>query len=306
MKSVFFPMLLVVFSCRAENTQPMLEIQKAGDDYRIVQEAQDKTLALTKPNAWQGNVEILSPLGIHAGVLWPHFLMHSEGNWLTDKVESEGMKLLDFDILLSSGPLVGYRARWTFRDYFTSSETHFVWFDADNSVQVHWIRTELQVLRDLEHITAVWVEFMTRENSFTTVATKRENGTKVTMDVGKTGAERNMHYWHEYRLAETGWITIFGSKSGQTGCAVLVPLASSQSPVRPRVNNGHVDNIELHILDPRTPDTLKKGAKLFLEYLLLAGPDNTDVRWIDPAVERARDCLERHENLVSRRVKKLR
>ena len=300
MRSAFaISMLVRVACCAGADDSSVLELNKSSeDDYRFVVSETGRDLAVTAPNACQGNVNIISPNGEHCGVTWPHFLMMSEGKWLTDKVESEGQKLLTFEVLNESGPVIGYRGEWKFRDYFVSSETHFAWYEPTSTTQVHFVRTELEILEDLEDITTTWVEFMTRENSYTTVAAKTKDGDVTTMDISKTGRKRNMHYWDGEELADDGWVTIYGARYGQDSCVALVPLKHSPDPIRPRINNGHVDNIEIHMLDARKRNALKKGEKFFLEYLLIAGPDKSDWKWLDPAVERARAFMRRSQNLL--------
>jgi len=302
MRLTFAAWMLVAFCQWAvAGDEGVLELSKRGDAYRFIVRKTGRELAVTVPDAWQGNVRILSPSGKHCGVAWPHFLMNSEGKWLADKVESEGMKLVAFKVLQPSGRVIGYRGKWKFRDYFTSSETHFTWYESAQSTQVHLVRTQLRVLKDLEGITTGWVEFMTRENSYTTVAARVRGGTVVTMDVSKTGRGRNMHYWDGREFADGGWITIYGSRIGQGGCAAFVPLRYRPGPMRPRINNGHVDNIEIHMLDARKRNRLKKGQEFHLEYLLIAGPDKKDWKWIAPAVQRARAFMARAKRLLEPR-----
>ena len=50
--------------------------------------------------------------------------------------------------------------------------------------------------------------------------------------------------------------------------------------LRPRINNGHVDNIEIHVLDGGRRNFLKKGRIFSLEYLLIVGPDLEDWTWM--------------------------
>ena len=305
MRLRFAALILVAFSHWAvASDEGLLELRKTGGAYRFVLRKTGKEFAVMVPDAWQGNVRIFSPSGEHCGVAWPHFLMNSEGKWLTDNVESEGMQLVYFEVLQPSGPVIGYRGKWKFRDYFTSSETHFTWYESAQSTQVHLVRTQLRVLKDLENITTTWVEFMTRENTYTTAAAMVKGGTVVTMDVSKTGRRRNMHYWDGRELADGGWITIYGPRCGQAGCAAFVPLTYGPGPMRPRINNGHVDNIEIHMLDARKRNTLNKGQEFFLEYLLIAGPDNKDWKWIDRAVERARAFMQRSKSLLDTRRRK--
>jgi hypothetical protein len=284
---------ILLLTLLAASDGPPLELVTAGvDDYRVVVADDRKELAALRPDAWQGNVNILSPNGRLVGVNWPHFLMNSEGRWLTDRVESEGQQLAEFKVLVPSGPVVGYRGTWKFRDYFVSRETHRIWYEPDSQVQVHFIQTELEVIKDLPEISAVWVEFMTQENSCATAAAKMKDGTVATMDVSKTGPLANMHYWDGQELARDGWIAIYGARQGQGGCVALAPRDRASGPIHPRVNNGHVDNIELHMLDARERHLLQTGQRFSLEYLLLAGSDRSDTDWIAPALAKAANTVE--------------
>src|SRR6185295_17611466 len=134
-----------------------------------------------------------------------------EGKWLTDKVESEGFDLVEFKTLQTTGPAIGYSGQWKFRDYCLSSECHFVWYDATNAIQVHLVKAQLEILKDLT-ISSAWVEFMSPENSFTTVAAKIKDGKVITMNVSQTGTNANMHYLDGFDLANDGWITIYGAR----------------------------------------------------------------------------------------------
>ena len=284
---------VLLFTLLAASDGPPLNLVAAGtDDYRVVIAGDKKELAAIRPDVWQGNVNILSPTGRLAGVNWPHFLMGSEGHWLTDWVESEGQQLVEFQVLVPSGRVVGYRGAWKFRDYFVSRETHRIWYDPESQMQVHFAQTELDVLKDLPEVNAVWVEFMTQENSYSTAAAKMKDGSVATLDVSKTGLLANMHYWDGQELACGGWIAIYGTRQGQGGCVALAPLERTSGPIHPRVNNGHVDNIELHVLDARKRQPLQAGQRFSLEYLLLAGPDRSDTNWIEPALAKAAVTLE--------------
>ena len=275
-----------------------VELKKAGNDnYRLM--AGKKELAVLMPNAWQGNLNILSTQNkTVCGVSWPHFLLHSEGKWLTDRVESEGLNLVEFKTLSTSGSVIGYRGRWKFRDYCTSSECHFVWYDSANATQVHLVKTQIEILKDMADISSAWVEFMSPENSYTMVAAKVKEGKIITMNVSATGANANMHYLDGYELANDGWITIYGARKGQDACVAMAPINHSSGAVSPRINNGHVDNIEMHVLDARNRNSLTKGQTFSLEYLLLVGPDQKDWKWIDPAVQSARTFMTNNPTLA--------
>lgn len=289
MSTIYLGMfLLLLCQSAVASDDDALELRKTGDEYRLRLRETSRELARVVPDAWQGNVRVLSPSGQECGVVWPHFLMNSEGNWLTDRVESEGMKLIEFEVLQDTGPVIGYRGQWKFRDYFTSSEMHFIWYRSAESTQVHLVKTRLQVLKDLEGINAIWVEFMTRENSYTTAAAMVKERKVITLDVSKTGLEQNMHYWDGQVLDEPGWISISGARNNQDASAALVPLNFSTGAVRPRINNGHVDNIEIHMLDASKRNNLTAGEEFHLEYLLFVGPDKKGWKWIDRAVKRAR------------------
>lgn len=52
------------------------------------------------PDAWSGNANVYAPGGtIRVGHFWSQLLMFSGGNWLTDRVESEGFRLISFEVL---------------------------------------------------------------------------------------------------------------------------------------------------------------------------------------------------------------
>jgi len=276
--------------------QPV-ELKKVGSD-RFVFFAGDKELATLMPDAWQGNLNILSPkTNMLCGVNWPHFLLYSEGKWLTDRVESEGLKLVGFDLIKTSGPVIGYTGRWQFRDYCASSECHFAWHDATNAMQFHLIRTKIEILKDLPDISGAWTEFMTTENSYSTVAAKISGGKVITMDVSGTGKNANMHHWDGYDLDDHGWISIYGARKGQQACVAMVPLQCDPGPIHPRINNGHVDNIELHMLDARKQNLLKRGQTFVLEYLLIVAPDQADWKWIELAAQNGRIFIGQNPDL---------
>jgi hypothetical protein len=279
-------------------TAEPIELKEAGNDtYRVM--AGKKELAVLMPDAWQGNLNIVSTKNkTVCGVNWPHFLLYSEGKWLTDRVESEGLKLVEFKTLKTSGSLIGYSVSWKFRDYCISSECHFAWYDDASGTQVHLVKTQIEILKNLTDISSAWVEFMSPENSYTTVAAKTKNSKVITMDVSKTGENANMHYLDGYELANDGWITIYGARKGQDACVAMAPVNHSPGAVRPRINNGHVDNIEIHVLDARKRNSLTKGRTFYLEYLLLVGPDQKDWKWIDPAIQSARTFMTNNATLL--------
>lgn len=298
MKLVSAVLAVVSVSAGVVAAEPV-ELKQTGNDNYVFAAGQTE-LAVLKPDAWQGNLKILSSANkTSCGASWPHFLMYSEGKWLTDRVESEGLKLVEFQLLKASGPLVGYRGKWQFRDICISSECHFAWYDAASATQFHLVRTQMQVLKDLADISSAWVEFMTSENSFTEAAAKTKGGKVISMDVSGTGVNANMHYLDGCELDRDGWITIYGARKGQDACVAMVPLKHGSSTVRPRINNGHVDNIEIHMLDPRQHNQLKQGQTLSLEYLLIVGRDHKDWRWIDPAVAHARAFMTQSTNLFN-------
>ncbi|MEI7941299.1 MAG: hypothetical protein WCK27_31880 [Verrucomicrobiota bacterium] len=274
-----------------------IELKKAGnDDYRLM--AGEKELAELMPDNWQGNLNILSTKNkTVCGVNWPHFLLYSEGKWLTDKVESKGMNLVEFKTLNTSDSVIGYKGKWTFRDYCISSESHCVWYDAASATQVHLVKARLEILKDLPDISSTWIEFMTPENSYTMVAARTKGDKIVTVDVSGTGANANMHYLDGYEFGNNGWITIYGARRGQDACVAMVPISSS-GRIRPRINNGHVDNIEMHMLDPRKRNFLTKGRTFSLEYLLIVGPDQKDWKWIDSVVQNARTFMTNNAALL--------
>lgn len=233
------------------------------------------------PDAWSGNANVYAPGGtIRVGHFWSQLLMFSGGNWLTDRVESEGFRLISFEVLRRHGESVRYRGTWQFRDYFTSEAEHLVW--VRGGTVFHHVRASLKVLRDIPKVTAVWVELMNDADAYRTAAAKTTRGV---VEQPLTGTS-NMHYMDGLRLQERGWIAVYGPRKNQNASAALVPLGSSHA-VRPRVNDSHCDNIELHLLDPRRSRALPKGRSFSLEYLLLIHGAADGREWIDGRVRDA-------------------
>jgi len=69
------------------------------------------------PDAWQGNTNLYPYDGtVRVGHLWSQFLMFSPGQWLTDRVESEGEQMLSFEVLEGQAKIIHYKGEWAFRD----------------------------------------------------------------------------------------------------------------------------------------------------------------------------------------------
>ena len=291
--------LVAVAGAVSVSASELIELREAGKDkYQVM--ADQAELAVLMPDNWQGNLNILSPNKKMCGVNWPHFMLYSQGKWVSDRVESEGLRLLDFKVLKASGPFVAYAGQWSFRDYCITSERHFIWYDATNLTQVHLVKTQLQVRKDLPDISSAWVEFMTEQDTYTQIAAKLKNRGVVTLNLQAPGLnpKADRHYLDGYELADGGWMTIYNARKGQDACAALVPLSHSPGAIHPRIYYSHVDNIEIHILDARKNNFLAKGSTFSLEYLLIVGPDRNDWKWIDPAVENARAFMTNNAVLL--------
>ena len=281
--------LVAVAGAVSVSANELVQMEEAGKDkYRV--KAGETELAVLMPDNWQGNLNILSPNKKICGVNWPHFMLYSEGKWVSDRVESEGLRLVDFKVLKASGPFVAYAGQWSFRDYCITSEHHFIWYDATNSTQVHLVRTQLQIRKDVSDISSAWVEFMTQQDTYAQIAVRLKNGEVTSLNLQAPGLDpkADLHYLDGYELADGGWMTIYKARKGQDACAVLVPLRHSPGAIHPRIYYSHVDNIEIHVLDARKYHALAKGSTFSLEYLLIVGPDRNDWKWIDPAVQNAR------------------
>lgn len=238
------------------------------------------------PDAWQGNANLYPYDGtVRVGHLWSQFLMLSPGQWLTDRVESEGQRLLSFEVVERQGRIIQYRGEWAFRDLFTSAAEHHIW--VRGKTVFHYVQTDLTVLKEIPNVGAVWVELMNDADTYGTIAVK----TQTQIIERKATGTTDQHYLDENTLDEAGWITIYGPRGGQQGSAALVVMNASD-PVHPRSYDGHVDNIELHMLDPRQVRTLPAGQSFHLDYLVLVSSQADTWDWIDEAIEEARVVLE--------------
>src|SRR5262249_44775827 len=148
-------------------------------------------------------------------------------------------------------------------------------------------------------ISSAWVELMTQQNTYSRIAARLKNGSVVTLNLQDAGLDpkADRHYLDGYELADGGWITIYGARKGQDSCAALVPLSHSHGAIHPRIYYSHVDNIEIHVLDARKYNSLPKGSTFSLEYLLIVGPDRSDWKWIDTAVQNARTFMSNHPDM---------
>jgi hypothetical protein len=255
-----------------------------GDFYVIG--TSEQLLARIGPDVWQGNADVFPAEGaLRVGHFWSALLMLSPGKWLTDKVESEGLKLEYFGVLADSGTVIQYEGTWRFRDYFTTKARHSVW--SDQEYVYHLVRARLDIMTSIDDVGAVWVELMNDGDAYTYVITKTKSGLIRRGAPGRT----KKHYLDEYLLDNGGWIAMYGARKGQSGSPALVLLTASQ-PVRPRQWDCNTDNIELHLLDPKLARNLNPGAPLELEYMLIISPDPDSYVWIDEAVTQARQLVE--------------
>lgn len=110
--------------------------------------------------------------------------------------------------------------------------------------------------------------------------------------LGKSGE----HYLDEYLLDKYGWIGLYQPLKGQRGSPALVAIESTHS-VRPRLYDGHVDNIELHMLNPREVRNLSTGDYFELHYLLVTSPETDNYDWIDKSITRAKSIIDLTETL---------
>ncbi len=237
------------------------------------------------PDDWQGNANVY-PCGgtVRVGHLWSQFLMLSPDKWLTDRVESEGQRLLSFEVVAEAGKVIHYRGEWAFRDLFTSDAEHHIWVSGETVF--HHVKANLTVLKEITSVGAVWVELMNDADAYTSIAAKTTGGIVERSAEGAT----DEHYLDEYELSRHGWIATYGPTLGQRGSAALVVLDASDS-VRPRSYDSNVDNIELHMLDPRQQRTLPAGYSFHMEYLVLVSPEADTWGWVDKAIEDASTVL---------------
>lgn len=261
----------------AEDSPGFWVIALAESGHRLIE---------TVPDDWQGNANIYPIHGtVRVGHLWSQFLMLSPGKWLTDRVESEGQHLLSFEILEGEGKLICYKGEWAFRDLFASGAEHYVWVKGETVF--HYVKAQLTVLKDISDVGAVWVELMNDADVYSNIATKTEGGVIERAATGTT----NQHYLDNYTLGRYGWVAIYGPMRGQKGSAALVAIEASD-PVHPRSFDGHVDNIELHMLDPRKTTTLPTGRTFYLDYLLLVSTKSNTWDWVDKAIEEAQPIID--------------
>lgn len=274
-------------------TEPVvpLEEQKKFQDLRLVENKDfleiytknaGQLLAKIGIGVWQGNADIYPVTGgTRAGHLWSELLMFSPGNWLTDKAESEGLVLESYGTTSSEGESVGYKGKWRFRNLFETEASHKFW--ADENYVFHAVEADMEMKSDINDVAAVWIELMNKSGSYKKIATKHRTGIKEMEISGKT----NKHYLDELELDNGGWVAIYGAAENQQGSAALVLMESSSS-VKPRWFDGeNIDNIELHLLDPRATRMLKAGQKFHIKYMVLASNQPNDYLWVDDAMNKA-------------------
>jgi len=92
-----------------------LSMFQDNDLWRIRVDDTDRDLVITGPDVWQGNSDIFHTEGsVRVGHLWSQFLMLREGYWLTDRAESEGEYLIDFNVIQDRGKIIWYNGSWGF------------------------------------------------------------------------------------------------------------------------------------------------------------------------------------------------
>lgn len=261
-----------------------LKMYRDGDFYIV--KADDHTVARIGHDVWQGNADVYPPEdGIRAGHLWSEFLMFSPGQWLTDRVESEGLRLESFNVNDSSGEFVKYEGTWRFRNLFTTKAQHYIWADKEHIY--HLVKTWLDVTDDISNAGAVWVELMNDTDAYRYIAAMTEDGVIERDATGRT----EKHYLDGHLFGGSGWIAFYEPLRGQHGSPALVPLRASH-PVRPRSWDGATDNIEIHMQDPRETRRLTAGDRFELEYLLIISGNTTDYGWVEDAKEKAKKFID--------------
>lgn len=287
---ICYPLVMRAWCETQSNLMDSLEelsIIQDGDFWVIYLKEPHQELVRLAPEVWQGNANIFHTEGfIRVGHFWSQFLMLSPGKWLTDRVESEGEHLTYFNVLINEGKIIWYIGTWGFRDYFNTTAEHFVW--VHQNYTFHLVNVDMIVLNDIQDVGAVWVELMNDRDVYSQVVSKTHDGIIQRNIVGSSGE----HFLDEYTLDEECWISLQDPLKGQLGSPALIMLDSSHF-VRPRWYDGiGIDNIELHLLNPRQTRTLHKGDKFRLQYLLVTGPVSIGHEWIDPTIEEARPVIE--------------
>lgn len=265
-----------------------LIISRLGSAYEVRLAASGGRLVFVEPDAWQGNSDVFPVAGgARVGHHWSQFLMLSPGKWLTDRVESEGQRLVSFKVLQESGKVVSYFGTWKFRDYFTVSALHYFWVNGD--ILYRYVTANLTVTGDIpDPVGAIWVELMNDPNYYGVAVTKTTEGI-VTKDMhGATG-----HALKEYTLDDYGWIMLYEPlASNVQGSPALVKVKATHA-VHPTVCDcSNVDNIELHLMGKDETRNLAKGEFFELSYLLIVSTETQSYDWIDPAVDRAKHVID--------------
>ena len=275
--------------------EKLIMISSDVDLCQVLMAENQRLILEVRPNAWQGNARIFPYEGTQeAGTFWSHFLMASE-NWLTDKVESEGLRLLSFKPCQGHSKIAHYSGEWAFRDLFISKKTHWLW--ASNGTIFHYVSTNLLVLSEIPDVSAIWVELMNNRNVHNSVATQVGHKIIERAVHGDHPSDPHFHDLDEFVLDENGWITIYGARAGQKGSSALVPIKSSHS-VRPRLYDSHMDNIELHMLDPKAKRTLNKNDTFQLDYLLLVNTETETETWdwVEPKINQSTEVISYIKN----------
>lgn len=269
-----------------------LSMFQDNDLWRIRVDDTDRDLVITGPDVWQGNSDIFHTEGsVRVGHLWSQFLMLREGYWLTDRAESEGEYLIDFNVIQDRGKIIWYNGSWGFRDYFTTTAEHFVWIR--NEYSYHLVDVGLQVLKDLDDIDAIWVELMNDNDPYSKIFCKTSQG----LLEGNCDSNTGTHEWGSHTLNEEGWITFINPLKFQKGIPAFVLLQSSHEVHPVWYDSGTViENIELHIIPPRESLSVNNGDTYSMQYMLVTGPDTDDHFWVEEAINQTRPILEIIQN----------
>jgi len=256
------------------------------DNAWVVSESSNQ-LIFTIPDDWQGNAEIYHLDDENrVGHLWSQFLMLSHGNWLTDRVESEGQNLENFQVNIANGKILNWEGIWSFRDYFDSSANHYYWVQQDHTF--HFVRTSLDIKTEIPDVGGVWVELMNTKDPYSKLITETSSG-RIEKTI--TGTTEN-HYLDQQTLGPEDWITLRNALHAQKSVPTMVMINSSQT-ARPRwYDGGGIDNIEIHLLNPEKPRDLDPDEQFWLEYLLITSPSDENVDEIDSLILLAKPILD--------------
>lgn len=238
--------------------------------------------------------------GFHPGYGLGFNLPSSLGYFLTDEVESEGVKLVSFNVSKDSGEVIEYGGTWKFRDLYTTSAEHRVWVK-DNYV-FHLVDLELRILNIISFVGAAYVEFMVEGDSYGFATAKTRDGL-MTCDLINEPTERYREllgplgriYFTSHPLENDGWISIYEPKKGQEGSAAFVLLDHSRTAY-PAAASSHIDYIQLHLLPtaylrPLTL-SLSKDDYFKMRYLLIVSPEKDNYDWVDSAIYSAKSVID--------------